>query len=551
MNDRRSRGDTEPWGDEAISLIFYGGPVLTVRDEQPEVEAIAIRDGRIVALGDRTDVFRFHTARTSMIDLRGRALIPGFVDSHVHLAWSAFTKYRWVNVSPPVIRNRQELVAALRAAASLKRIEEWVVAYGYDPSWQSPDEPPLTATELDQASTSNPIFVVEQSGDLAYVNHKALKLAGSAGHMTELAVSGYVRDPGGILTGELRGASSFNAFFEIFPETTFEENLGDCMKMVRSWARRGCTTIYDAAVGGLWGQEEIRLFLELASDPTTPMRFRAALVPSDDLPVIAGVKPGQGNDRLSFVGIKFWADGFTPGVTGVIGQPLLAGIDDGTLNYDGDDLLFRMREWHNAGWQILVHANGQRAIEQVLHVFEVMLYESPRRNHRHRIEHCMVASDRQLARAKQMGVSVSHSMGHVYYCGDALRDHLPGGERERRVAPLASDFALDLVVSLHSDAPATPVEPLRYLQTAVTGITRDGQEILGPEQRITIDQALKAMTLYPAYQCFLEDKIGSLEVGKLADLVILDRNPRTVDPSEIGNIEVLETYIGGVMQSWT
>jgi len=529
-------------GLQARATIFFGGPILTIDDEHPVVEAMAVRDGKIIALGDRKSILQYHTARTHMVDLQGCALMPGFIDPHVHLAWSAFTTYRWVNVAPPIVGDRREMISVVRAAAQRKRASEWVIACGYDSS-QQPGDQPLSAVELDEISTTQPIFVLEQSWDVAYVNHRALEVAGITNNDAEATGTNYVRDASGNLTGEIRGATAFAALAKSFPAVTFEQKLRDCKEVVRSWAQQGCTTVYDAALGSLWGQEEVRLFLEMASDPATPMRFRAALIPTDGLPCTAGIKPMQGNDRLYFAGIKFWSDGIAPGVIGAFDQPFMSGIENYQLNYADADIEDLMQAWHDAGWQLLVHANSSEAIEQTLRAYEHLLAKTERPDHRHRIEHCALIDEAQLSKARHLGISVSHLIGHVYW-GNILKDRYAGVKQS--IVPLASDFESGINVSVHSDSPATPVEPLRYIQTAVTRTIRGTNDVLAPSQRITTEMALKTVTINPAYQCFLDDKVGSLKVGKLADLVVLDHNPCAVAPDELAKIKVLETFLEGI-----
>lgn len=548
--NRNSFADKALVGDEEAprSIIFFGGPVLTIREGQPEVEALAIMDGKIIALGDRKTVFKYHTARTHMVDLEGSAIMPGFIDPHVHLAWSAFTKYRWIDISLPGIRSKRQLIENLRAASEERNAGEWIVAYGYDPSRYPSDEPQLTAMDLDQVADHNPVFVAGISWDVAYVNKRAFEVVGLSANRRRLSDLAYSRDHKGNLTGEVRGLESIEPFLKSLPETTYDQALDDCRSTVRSWAHRGCTTVYDVALGGLLGQTEIRLLLDLASDPTTPMRFRAALVDSNDLPHAVGIKPGQGNHRLRFLGIKFWADSAAPWANGVARKLLSSEIEKGVLNYDDDELHAKMRGWHNEGWQLLVHAMGGSATKQALRVIESILAESPRFNHRHRIDHCAVIEDEQLTKAKQLGVSVSHSIGQM--CVGQPQEDPFLKILAQSTAPIAAGLKHGLVVSLHSDAPTTQVDPLCCLQTTVSEIARTSGDVFAPDQRIAIDEALKTITLHPAHQCFIDDVAGSLEVGKQADLVILDRNPRAVDPNDIAKIDVLETYIGGVKQSW-
>lgn len=529
-------------GLQPRTTIFLGGPILTINDAQPMVEAMAIREGTIIAIGDLKSVLQYRTAGTRVVDLQGCTLMPGFIDPHVHLAWSAITEYRWINLSPPLVGSRDAMMLVMRAATERKRDSEWVIACGYDASYQSTDRPPLNAVELDSISTRHPIFVMEQSWDVAYVNHKALEVAGITDQGTPFVGSNYVRDASGRLTGEIRGAKSFAQLAKSFPPTYFEQKLLDCKRVVRNWAKRGCTTVYDAALGSLWGQEEVRILLEMASDPSTPIRLRAALIPTDGLPSTAGLKPMQGNDRLFFAGIKFWADGIAPAVFGAFDQPFMSGIESGRINYTDADLMGLMQTWHDAGWQLLCHANSSGAIEQTLRLYERVLEKTPRSDHRHRIEHGALIEESQIAKAKALGVSVSHLIGHVYFA-KMLRSQLAADDE--CIVPLASGLDAGICVSLHSDSPATPVEPLRYLQTAVTRSLCGSHDVLFPSQRIPIEQALKTVTIYPAYQCFLDDKVGTLEVNKLADLVVLDHNPCDTDPDRIADIKVLETYVAG------
>ena len=537
----------------AGTTIFFGGPILTMEDQQPEVEAMAIRDGKIIALGDRRIVLQYHNARTRMMDLQGCTLMPGFVDAHVHMALSAFTQYEWLNVSPPAIGNRRDMIAAVREASEGKRDGEWVIAYGYDSSFHSPGEPALSAFDLDKASTRHPIFVLEQSWDVAYVNHKAFELAGLFGDQrTDSAGPTYIRDGRGKLTGEIRGATSFAALARTLPSITFEQKLRDCESVVKAWAQKGCTTIYDAAVGALWGQEEVRLFLEMASDPSIPMRFTVAFIPTDGLPFTAGIKPHhrryqstkRGHERLYFAGIKFWADGIARGVMSIFDQPFLGGEENDRLKYNDGELETTMQPWHDAGWQLLVQADSSKAIEQALNAYDTLLSRSPMPGHRHRIEHCALIDDNQLARARQLGLNISYRIGDGYW--GIPRNGNVKRERLSRTVPLASDLKRGLIVSLHSDSPATPVDPLLSLQTAVIRNLQTGENAFAPDQRIPIEQALKTITIYPAYQCFLENRIGSFAVGKLADMVVLDHNPCRVNPTDIAQIKVLETYVDGL-----
>jgi len=532
-------GDGGSQTESAQSTIFFGGPILTIEDRMPEVEAIAVTQGRIVALGDRKKVFQFHSASTLMVDLQGRTLMPGFIESYVRLAWSAFVRNRCVTISPSQLSNKLQLIDVLRSIANKKKRGEWVIGLVRNPSGEAFATPALTAQDLDKASTEQQVLVIGESGDIAYVNHRALKTGSVTDHSLHRR---RVPAPGAQSDGEVHGAE---AIASVLSEIGFNETLEGCNALLRDWTREGCTTVYDGAAGALWGLEEVRMLLDLASDPATPVRLRAALVPTRDLPHIAGIRPGQSNDRLSFVGVSFAVDGPDPDLGS--GPPCVqSGCRDPiVLNRDDDELKVQMQCWHDSKWQLLLRANTSEGVDQALRVLGAILSESPNPRHRHRIDGCAEITHSQLTKAVRLGVTISHAISRCLRQPVSNR----GSEPSSGPIPRPFEFEHDLKVSLHSDWPRAAVAPLRSIEAAVARMmTKSGPQPVPAAQAI-IDQALKAITLYPAYQCFLDHKVGSLAVGKLADFVVLDRNPREVDPASIASIEVLQTYVQGALQS--
>jgi predicted amidohydrolase YtcJ len=339
-------------------------------------------------------------------------------------------------------------------------------------------------------------------------------------------------------------------FVEAMPRPSPSDFLRLANAYLHECAAAGCTTVNDAGVGLMGGVEEGALYAALAQQPDAAVRISCFAVGSllDQWGKTPGVGPGQGNERFHWAAIKYWGDGSTQGGTAALQQPYLnlsGGESPNYLAYTFDDLLANVRQAHNLGWQVSIHCNGDGALAQALDVFETVLREAPRPDHRHRIEHCTVADEAQLERMQRLGLSPSFLMNHVYYWGRVLRDELLGAERAERLDPAGSLVRLGMPFSLHCDAGTTPVGPLSYVQTAVTRMMRDGGEVLGPDQRVSVDEALKAVTSYPAWQLRMDHLVGSLEVGKQADLVLLDRDPRAVDPTTIGSIKVVETWLDG------
>ena len=228
-------------------------------------------------------------------------------------------------------------------------------------------------------------------------------------------------------------------------------------------------------------------------------------------------------------------------------EPYLGGRGVGQLNHEDAELRDALRAWHRAGWQLVVHASGDRANEQVLRCFEEIFLEESPAQMLHRIEHFTVASDEQTARVATLGLALSHAINQIYFQGEALRDEVLGPERAARVHALLRDVEHEICSSCHS---GFSVDPLLSMRTAMTRLMRDSDDVLGPFQQLDLAQALRAVTRNPARQVLLGDRVGVLRAGMLADLVVLDRDPREVAPERLHELRVLETWLGGRRQRW-
>ncbi len=433
------------------AIILRGGPIFTMDGPAPVAEALAIRGSEILAVGSATEVKRHYTPATEIVDLEGRAVLPGFVEPNLHVMASA--------------------LAAGGGGAS--------------------DSPGQVAPD-------------------------------SRERLAEL-----------------------------------------CAQALRRFAARGCTTVYDAGIGLVAGAAEHDLLGSLARAPDAPVRVRGAFTP--ELARELGAAPGGSDERYDVVGIAYWADGLLEDFAAALHAPYLNGHGTGELNHEAAQLREAMRAWHRAGWQLLVHANGDRAIDQVLDIYEALLAEDRAQapspgpagagpissaGVRHRMERFAVAREDQIARAAALGLSVSHAIDDIYSRGVGLRDRVLGPERAARIHALRSDAERGLCSSCHSDSPRSPVDPCLYLRTAVIRLMRDSDDVLGPAQQLDLAGALRTVTCNPACQVGLGDRVGSLRPGKLADLVVLDRDPRAVDLERLHELQVLETWLGGRRQRW-
>lgn len=258
-----------------------------------------------------------------------------------------------------------------------------------------------------------------------------------------------------------------------------------------------------------------------------------------------GLVPGFGNDLLRVHGIKAWSDGSNQARSGYQREPYLETDTCGSLNYPPEELAAALGRAHRDGWQIGVHANGDAAIDVTLDAYEQILRADDRPDHRHRIEHCSVLHPEQIQRMVALGLSPSFLIGHVRWWGAAFRDRLLGPDRAALYDPCASAARAGLRISLHSDWNVTPLEPLRYVEDAVTRLMAENGEVLNDDERLSVDAALRAVTIDAAWQCRSDELTGSLEVGKAADLVLLEDDPTSVDPSQISRIAVSETRLSG------
>jgi predicted amidohydrolase YtcJ len=527
--------------ERAERQVFLARRIHTMDPAQPVAEAVAAEGGRILAVGSREEILSAFGRGSDLIDLGDAVVVPGFVDPHMHSNFSGIR--HWVDVGPFTTSDLEQVRAKLRAAARGVTPGGWLQAKMLDPSLQ-PGRP-LTRADLDELAGEVPVFILESNGHLAYANTRAFELAGVTADTADPPQGRFTRDGAGALTGRLEEPPAFQPFVEVMPSPTATELVGLIREDLLDGARRGCTTLHDCGIGGLFAEQDLAL-LDAALESEAPVRYAGMLVSThmdrwDEL----GLRPGQRSESFHLTGIKAWADGSNQGRTGYLREPYLGSTGRGTLNYSPEEIRAVVERAHNDGWQVGVHANGDAAIDLVLEVFGEVLAARPRADHRHRIEHASVLHPEHIREMARLGISPSFLIGHVHYWGRAFRDELFGAERARRLDPCASALAGGLRISLHSDYNVTPIDPLRCIQNAVVRDMRTGGEILAPEERITVEQGLRAMTLDAAWQCQLDHLCGSLEVGKAADLAVLEEDPFEVEPTKLQDIAVASSWVAG------
>ncbi len=540
--------------------IFYGGPIITVNKTNEEVQALAVQNGKIVAVGTKDAVSKeWQASTTKVIDLQGQTLMPGFVEPHVHIMVTSVFEGLGLNLSNFTLPYDTLDTLSQKLKAGLKNVPSggWLFGFGVDPSRTTPFMAELTADELDKVSKNVPIFIVNQSGHIAYVNHKAMELAGVTDKTPNPAGGGiYVKDAQGKLTGKLIEPPSYLPFMAKMPNPTEAELFGAIQGTLRKIASTGVTTASDMSVGGNFGvDKEIAIYRAIFAKNASPIRVRGYLF-SEALPAgYSAIKPNEGDDQLRFIGIKYISDGSTQGLTAALNEPYSypkGSSWSGALNYKDADIYASMKSYFDQGWQLSSHSNGDKAIDQALNSYSKLLAGNPKpQDRRLRIEHFTVNHEAQVKKAVKLGVVPSFTIGHVDYWGSAFSNHIIGPARAKRIDPAGDFKRAGGKFTLHSDTPVSNVGPLNYVSEEVTRLWQlPPQKVLGPTQAVTVDDAIRAITIDAAYQIFADNIVGSLEVGKQADLVVLEKNPRKTPPAEIRNIKVKETWIDGKKQGW-
>jgi len=529
--------------------IYWGGPIVTVNDRQPSVEAVAVGEGKILAAGTRDEVQPWRGDQTRIIDLAGKTLIPGLIDPHSHLM-SSLQMANWANLTAPptgtvtsiadIVAQLQKLQARLQPAKG-----EWIIGFGYDPDTLS-DHRNLTRHDLDPAFPDHPVMVIHISSHGCVLNSAGLRRMGIDANTPTPDGGVILRDPG---TNDPAGTLMETAFLPIFskmPQPNEEDLLGDIQGALRLYASNGYTTVQEGAT-----TEHDVLFLQKAASRKLLTLDVIALPIFTDAARIVGnpsYEFGVYKDGLKLGGVKSIVDGSPQGKTAFWTQPLVTNGPAGQASWRGapnvqqKDLNAVFELCYRHGVQTFTHANGDAAIDMAIAAHRAAAGDG-HSDRRPIVVHSQFIRPDQLDAYVQLGLIPSFFTNHAFFWGDVHVRNL-GVERAFSLSPAASALKRGLRITNHTDAPVTPLNAMFTLWTAVNRRSRSGA-IIGPDERIEPIEALKALTIHAAYQHFEEATKGSLEPGKVADLVILSDNPLTVPKEALREIRVLETIKRG------
>jgi predicted amidohydrolase YtcJ len=532
---------------QATARVFAGGTILTVDGDFAEAEAIAIRGKRILAVGALDTVRRAAGDGAEIRDLDGRVMLPGFVDPHTHMMSGSLIASLMEYVGVAKFATTAEVLDHLRGIAAAKAPGEWIVARNFDPSLQEGPEA-LTFSELDGVSTRHPVFILNSSGHLAYANHAAFAAAGIDESVENPDGAEFVRAASGRLTGTMKNNVAFLQILQHYPALNAADPVAALIQLSGEFSRLGLTTLSDLGMGGLYAAKDWEAYQRAGASGKLKARMRVyPFYTVDAAWDEAGVKPGDGDSLVRVAGYKLIADGSNQGFTGLQLEPYLDTDSIGLAYTSPEELKRLILKRGRQGWPLAIHGNGDKGIDNILDALQAARDEGlDFAGLRPRIEHCSILHDDQIAHMKDLGVSPSFLIGHVHYWGVAMRDEIFGEAKAKLLDRCRSVEKAGIGFTVHSDFFVTDPDPLHMIEMAVTRRTwKEPDYVLAPDERVSVETAIRALTSEAAWQLGSEHEVGSLEAGKLADFVILDRDPRKVAPGSIKDIEVLETWMDG------
>ena len=540
--------------DNKATRFYKNGSIITMRKEDVDFNSVALEGNKILAVGKEEDIKNLIDDETEIIDLNGKVVLPGFYDSHSHFSLYAKNLSGANLNSPPIadVENMEQLLAKLREHAKKRPDDEWITAWGYDDTSLIEKRHP-TRYDLDKVSTEKPIYIAHMAGHFAALNSKALEVVAYNKDTPDPEGGALQRDP---LSGELNGVieeTAMNHVKSCLPKNSDEDIKKLMIQAANNYAARGVTTASDQAHFNLKELKDIQMSVLQDEFPirmnVTPLYPALEEIGSYKEIVEYLNKIQNTSDKITIPGIKWVQDASIQGYTAYLSKAYYVPFE-GNKEYRGhpvrslEELTEIVKEIHRNGDQLFVHTNGDAASDDVLDAVATAQKEKYREDPRHILVHAQTVREDQLDRMKELGVEPDFFIQHVYYWGQRHRDIFLGPDRASRMNPLASALKKGLTPAIHCDTPVVPQNPLLAIQTAVTRKTYEG-DVLGPEQRISVWDALKAYTINVAWQFKEEEIKGTIEAGKLADLVVLEDNPLLVDSDKIKDIKVLETIVGG------
>jgi predicted amidohydrolase YtcJ len=527
--------------NDHADYVFLNGQVITADSHDRVVEAIGVKGNRICYAGDSLTARTTIDRRTTVIDLNGRSLLPGFIDAHCHAGAFGIAQTR-IQCGPEFVSSIQDLKQAVARKAQEAPKGGIIIGRGYIEQALEEKRHP-NKWDLDEAAPEHQVIIVRTCGHLAAANSLALKTAGIMAGSPDPPGGRIDRNSKGEPTGILMDEAASKLMMRFQPRA--EEYDGGNKEMNRKFLSFGITSVHDAS-----GRTpiEIQAFQRSIREGNLGLRVYFMVqstgdaVKLGDVFLQSGLMTGFGDERLKIGPYKIMLDGAGSSGTAAMRKPISANAQDyGILYYDQPTLLAKIKTASQSGYQIAVHAIGDRAIDMVLEAYEKVFTRNS--NNRPRIEHCGFLDERMIARMRNLGIVAVLGQPFLYELGDAYIS-VYGPEKLKGIYPLYDLLSADVKVALSSDSPVISPNPMHGLYFAVAGRTASGRQF--PHHKpVGILQAIKAYTIGGAYASFEEKFKGSIEIGKLADIVVLSRSLKDALPEEILETKVDLTMVNG------
>ena len=556
--------------EKSAITLYKNGHIITLNENQPIAEAMYIVDGKIIDIGTNKELDTKELNNITVVDLKGATVLPGFIDPHTHFSISMFLS-EMHDLSGFKFNSNKEIWDEFEKIVANTKKGEWVICKGIDPILVADLVPP-SIEYLDRIAPDNPTLFFSQSLHNYWGNSKAFEIVGVHNKTPNPSKHSYYgKDENGKLNGLIVEQLAIKPFFDILKsEVLTPKKLSKAAsKVMSNYVKNGNTTIASAGIT-IEDKKPLILFKQLSDNKPTllgTLLAHAGYLPKRkqnprhflymryDMAHLMPEKKQERNDFYDIIGIKHWYDGSPYIGTMYLNENYLDSELTNTKlqipkNHKGEALIKKeqfkkfIKEYHKKGWQIAVHTQGDAAINEVLDSFEELEGELNYSDSRHRLEHCLLFPKENMNRMKKMNITPSFHVNHLYYYGDALKSSLIGEERAEKILPIGSINNNKIKFSLHADQPMFESNPFRLIQTAVERKTQSGN-ILGDGEQITVMDAIKSLTLNAAWQINMETKIGSLEKGKYADFIVLDKNPLLIQTDKLSTVKCLKTYING------
>jgi len=523
-------------------IVFLNGSVLTVDKQENVAEALAVKENKIVFVGTSADAQSFTGGETKVIDLNGRSLVPGFIDSHLHMALKGANELA-IDCRYPNVKNIEDIKRLIKETAEKTPKGKWIRGWGYDQSKLEEKRHP-NRWDLDEVAPDNPVMISRVCAHMSTHNSISIELAGIEDD--PLALDGGIIDRiNGVATGVMKENAHMNMMkVAALNIDEIVEGLDIADKKLIS---EGITSVHDS---GGYGKVQMKAFQKAVEKNKLSVRLYTMIFAFvDNIQFVndyidMGIYTNFGNEKFKLGPIKIMIDGSSSGPTAATFEPYKSRKDDcGILSMTQeqvDDIVMRA---HLAGYQVTAHTIGDKAVTMMVDAIDKALTANPKKDHRHRIEHCCMVNDELINRIKALGIIPIPQPIFLYEFGDGYMVNY-GEERANRMFTCKTFINEGIIAAGSSDCPVTFSDPLLGMHLAVNRVTQTGQAI-SQNERVTVKEALRMHTYNGAYASFEENIKGSLEIGKLADMVVLSDSLLKIPSDRIKDIKVDMTVIDG------